>query len=426
MKLSNSQVLLMVSVVFVVLWYLIIHHDLSSGVSKNNNFTAHSEYEQPVFDRNSQLLNSENTTIDTRLLLEEIRSSFDKDEKINLAIDNELQSYIYNVLQRFSREYSYGGGSAVIMDIESGEVLSLVSYQAETDIEPLSHKAITGLYAPGSAIKPFIALAALQEGIIDPEKEILSTGAIELANPFQPDKPFVYKDWKAHGYVDMRQALAVSSNIYFYTIGGGYGDQPGLGIERLRYYLTLFGFGAKTGIDLVEEATGELPGPEQKLSQYNDEWRVGDTYLVAIGQHGYQITPLQLARATAIIANNGTVVTPKLQQEPGVYISQKTLPINPKYFTVVREGMERAVVEGTAAALYIDGVSIAAKTGTAEVGNERKYIHSWVTGYFPLRDPRYVFTVMLEQGPRGEEVGASAAMREVLLWLRDTRPEYVI
>ena len=136
---------------------------------------------------------------------------------------------------------------------------------------PLLNKVIAGAYTPGSIIKPFLALAALKENIIDPEKIIVSTGSITVPNPYNPSLPSVFTDWKAHGEVDMRRAIEVSSNVYFYHIGGGYEDQEGLGIERIDDYMRHFGFGGHSGVALPGELSGVVPNPEWKREVFNDD-----------------------------------------------------------------------------------------------------------------------------------------------------------
>lgn len=343
---------------------------------------------------------------------------------VTLTLDAEVSEYVYEALERIARGYGYHGGAGVIMDVDTGELLALASY-GEGDGETFPMRA-TQAYIPGSVMKLFVALGALTEKSISPETKILSGDPIRLPNPAHPGTFFVYKDWKAHGYVDMPVALGVSSNMYFYTVGGGYGDIEGLGIERLRTYFRMFGFGSKTGIDFVSEEEGFLPSPDEKALKYNgDPWRVGDTYLASIGQHEFGVTPLQLTRAIAVIANGGELVTPTLLMRRVHEVSGVKLPISAEDFAVVREGMAYSVDNGTAAGLSVHSFSVSAKTGTAEVGGEKEYIHSWITGYFPRNEPRYAFTLMLERGPWGEEVGAVAVARDVLEWVHDHRPEYV-
>ena len=186
-------------------------------------------------------------------------------------------------MESVARERNFEGGAAVVIDVSGGNILAMASvpeYSSKVLSEggpedlingyinnknkPFINRAISGLYAPGSVVKPFVALAALSEGIISPEKKIFSAGKISIPNPFFPDKKTVFKDWKAHGWVDMRQALAVSSDVYFYEIGGGFEDVKGLGINKIYEYAKKFGLGEKTGIDLLGEAEGTVPSPQVK------------------------------------------------------------------------------------------------------------------------------------------------------------------
>src|SRR3989344_5718810 len=151
-------------------------------------------------------------------------------------------------------ERGFTGGAGVFIDVRSGEILALVSFPEfdpnllnelagkllRDERKPFLNRAISGLYPPGSIVKPALAAAALAEHIITPDKKILSAGSIALPNPYDANRPNIFPDWKAHGWVDMRQALAVSSDVYFYEIGGGYQDQQGLGAWNIKKYLSLF------------------------------------------------------------------------------------------------------------------------------------------------------------------------------------------
>lgn len=364
-----------------------------------------------------------------------------------LSIDSRVQGKFYDTMAGLAGQVGFQGGAGVIMDVNSGEILSMVSFpgydsQIMTDgndtqkIEsydndpgnPFLNRAISGLYAPGSIVKPFLALAALQEKVITPEKIIVSTGQIELPNPYDPEKPSIFKDWRVNGPVDMRKAIAVSSDVYFYEVGGGFGDQPGLGIDRIKKYLGMFGFSKMTGFDTQKEATGVLPDPAWKAATFNGEpWRIGDTYNSAIGQYGTQITPIQAVRAVAAIANGGTLVTPSI-----LFTSTSTvavgikLPIDAANFQVVREGMRMGVAEGgTAAGLNTSGVDVAGKTGTAELGTQKKYVNSWVIGFFPYEKPKYAFAVVMEKGPETNLLGGTYVMRILLDWMAVNTPEYL-
>lgn len=363
---------------------------------------------------------------------------------LTLSVDARVSNVLYNAIEAAVKDRGFLGGTGIIMDVETGEVVALVSapeydqnvITAGTDSESIStslnhsskpflNRAVSGLFSPGSIIKPIVALGALNEGIISPNKQILSTGSITIPNPYFPSKPSVFKDWKAHGWTDMREAIAVSSDVYFYSIGGGYGDQKGLGIERIDKYLGMFGITEKTGIDLLGELSGTIPTPEWKKATFDgDIWRLGDTYITSIGQYGTLVTPLEAVRFTAAIANKGKILTPSVLKGGVESPVSKTVEFKDADWKVVQEGMRASATHGTAAALNVPYVQVAAKTGTAEVGAAKNYIHSWSIGYFPYNKPKYAFAVLLEKGPVSNSIGASWIMREVLDWMSINAPEY--
>ncbi len=366
----------------------------------------------------------------------------EKGGDVQLTIDAEVQSALYTQLAQHAEKQGFRGGAAVIMDVTTGELLALTSFPEydnaaftdgnmdviheanESSYTPLLNRAVAGLYTPGSIVKPLFAAAALAEGIISPDKSILSTGQLVVPNPYNPDKPSIFRDWRAHGYTDMRRAIAVSSDVYFYTIGGGVGDQKGLGITLLDTYAQMFGLGSLTGIPLLGERPGVIPTPEWKQEVFGEDepWRLGDTYITAIGQFGFQITPIQAARFTAAVAN-GVLREPRIT--PGVGAATD-IAISEEHMNIVREGMRDAVVGGgTAAALNISGIEIAAKTGTAEVGERNQFMNSWVVGFWPAENPKYAFAVVLERAPAGTLSGASPGTRPFFDWLILNKPEYV-
>lgn len=341
--------------------------------------------------------------------------------EVVLALDQDLQAVVYRVLEKVALSTGYTAGAGVVMDVETGELLALVSY---SPTDPGFNNATHGLFIPGSIIKPFVGIAALAEGVVDASDEILSTGALEMFD--SQGTRLLFKDWKPHGYVNMRTALGVSSNVYFYIIGGGDGGKPGLGIDTLLKYVRWFQIGNETGLELLTESKGRLPTPAWKREVYGDEWRLADTYLTAIGQHGYAVSPLHMTRAVAAIATKGVLVTPTILHadvSPPTVTNQ--LPIAAEYFLPVQSGMEYAVTNGTAAGLYHEGALLAVKTGTAEADANKEYIHSWVVGYFPASAPRYAFTIMLAHGPWGESVGAVAATADMMKWMKVYRSEYL-
>ncbi|MBX9906589.1 hypothetical protein K2X96_01670 [Patescibacteria group bacterium] len=361
-------------------------------------------------------------------------------EPITLTIDAELTEALYDHIATSAAKANFRSGAAAIMDVETGEILTMVSYPSfdpevmtrgsseeidsynDDERLPFLNKVISGLYTPGSIVKPFMALAALEENIIDPNKVIVSTGALTVPNPYTPSRPSVFSDWKAHGAVTMRTAIQVSSNVYFYVIGGGFGDQKGLGIEKISKYMHAFGFDEPTGITLGGEEHGLIPTPAWKKERLDEEWRLGDTYHTSIGQFSFQTTPLAALRAYAAIANGGTLHTPYIVA--GEKNTPIALPIAPSSLRVIHEGMKLAAEDGTARALKRGDMSFGGKTGTAELDAQKKYVNSWVVGFYPYEKPKYAFLLLMERGPYANLFGASPIMSQFFTWMRDNTPEY--
>ncbi len=363
-------------------------------------------------------------------------------DSITLTIDARIQDKLYELMEERVREGGFESGTTIIMDIHSGDLLALVSYPefdpavmtfatSSAAIRNLQddprnvflNRAVSGLYTPGSIIKPIVAIAALQEGIIPPERHILSTGALVVPNPYSPSNPSIFRDWRAHGMVDMRRALAVSSNVYFFHIGGGFQEQEGLGITRLERYLRMYGLGEETGVVFSSDREGVVPNPGWKLEQFDDEWRLGDTYNTSIGQYAMQVTPLQAVRATAAIANRGWLVAPRISDVTPVV--RERIPVHDEHYTVIHEGLRQAVTEGTAAGVSFPWLSVAAKTGTAEVGARKELINSWLIGFFPYEEPQYAFVTLLERAPAGTLQGSPFLMHHFFQWLRNEGSEYL-
>jgi penicillin-binding protein 2 len=362
------------------------------------------------------------------------------------TIDSRIQKELFTLIQNTSASRTFTGGAGVIMNAQNGEVLTSTSFpEYNSEILSFGKDASTiknyltdsrkvfldrdtaGLYVPGSIVKPFFALGALNEGVIDPNTKILSTGSISIQNPYFPDQKTVFKDWRVNGWVNMMQAIAVSCDVYFYEIGGGYQNQKGLGIVNLEKYARLFGFGDPTGIDLPGEKQGTIPSPAWKALNFKSDptWRIGDTYHTSIGQYGFQVTPMEMARATAAIANDGKLLTPHLILGDTNKENKITnVNLQKSYFDVVQEGMRDAVSTGTAVALNVPYVQVAAKTGTAQLGVAKNKVNSWVIGFFPYQNPKYAFAIMMEAGPNTNSVGASSVMRQLLDWMSVNTPEY--
>ncbi len=368
-------------------------------------------------------------------------------EGLVTSLDSRIQQQLFTIIKDTSTKNSFAGGAGVVMDATNGEVIASTSFP-EYDSEILSlgkdkeiiksyitdkrkffmDRTISGLYTPGSIVKPFFALGALIEGVIDPLKEILSTGSISIQNPYDKTKKTVFNDWKAHGWTNMAESIAVSSDVYFYTIGGGFENQKGIGILNLEKYARMFGIGKMTGVDLPDEKSGTIPNPEWKAKNFNGEiWRVGDTYNTSIGQYGFQVTPMEMTRAVGAIANLGTLMTPHfILNDKNAENKVEKMEIKKEYYDVVYEGMRGTVTYGTATLLNVPYVEVAAKTGTAQIGVAKDRVNSWVIGFFPYENPKYAFTIMMESGPSNGTVNAASVMRQLLDWMYWNTPEYFL
>ncbi len=365
---------------------------------------------------------------------------------LTLSIDSKIQASLYNIIATNSMSSGFQGGAGVIMDVHTGEMVAMVSYpeydsQTMTDgsnvsaingylknkNNPFLDRVTGGLYTPGSIIKPYVALGALREKIIDPNKQLHTIGYISVPNPYDPTHPSIFKDWQNQGDVDMRKAIAVSSDVYFYEVGGGYQGQVGLGINNIEKYVRSFGFGeAFTGI--FAGPKGTIPNAEWKKANFDGEdWRIGDTYHTAIGQYGFQVTPLQAVRAVASLSNNGILLQPTLihddPRESSTLRHNDTIT-NPADYEIVREGMRQGVLSGVAKALDVSDVEVAAKTGTAQLGLHNEYVNSWVTGFFPYKNPNYAFAIVMEKGGVHYAIGAPGVMGQMLMWMGKNTPEY--
>jgi penicillin-binding protein 2 len=365
-------------------------------------------------------------------------------KELRLSVDVGLSQAMYDLIATTTIAQGFRSGAGALIDVETGEIIAMTSYPSydpevladgddaaliksynDDERYPYLNKVVSGLYTPGSIVKPFVAYGALAEGIISPEKIIVSKGQIVIPNPYDPENPAIFRDWRQSlGAMTIRDAIAYSSNVFMMAIGGGYEDQKGLGITKLSRYYHTFGIGSLTGILLMGEEEGTIPDPVWKKEVFDDDWRLGDTYLTAIGQYAMQATPLQMLRGYAALANGGYLVTPHVvKDERG---ERTDLKLNQTALAIVRDGMRRAVIQegGTARALERQDVSIAAKSGTAELGASKAMVNSWIAGFFPYEKPKYAFILMMEYGPRANTVGASRVMGEVFKWMAVNRPEY--
>ncbi len=367
-------------------------------------------------------------------------------QNLVLSIDAGIQEQMYKSIVDMARNASFSGGAGALVDIKTGELLALTSYpeyngtilSSGQDASTINgyfqdkrkvflNRAVSGLYTPGSIVKPFIGYGALAEEVISPFKQIYANGSISIPNPYFPDKKSIFKDHGSFGYVDMEHAIAVSSDVYFYEVGGGFQDQKGLGIANIDKYSRMFGIADKTGVDIGGEKVGVIPTPEWKAKTFKgDIWRVGDTYNTSIGQYGFQVTPLQMARAVAGIANDGVIPTPHLLMNDTKFENNKlVVQVDQDKMNIIKSGMRLVVTEGTGTALNIPGVKVAAKSGTAQVGVGNTNTNSWIVGFFPYENPKYSFAILMERGPKAASGNATRVMREVVDYMSIYTPEYL-
>ena len=355
---------------------------------------------------------------------------------ILLNIDADLQKKISDSLQALLDAKHLTKGAAVAIDPRDGSVRALVSipsfdnnlfaqgigmdaYQTLIDDpdKPLFNRAVSGEYPPGSTWKPMMACAALSEGVVNENTQIESKGGISVGN-------FTFGDWKAHGFTDIRQAIAVSSDVYFYSVGGGYGGIQGLGIRRIKEYAEKFGYGMKSGIDIPGERPGFLPDPDWKKQTFGERWYIGDDYHSSIGQGYITTTPLQIVDAIATIANGGTLYEPrvvssirseggKVTANPPKIIRQNF--IDPHILEVVREGMRRTVTDGTATPLKSLPYEVAGKTGTAQFGTGDK-TQGWFVSFAPYDHPKIAMIVLVEGQVGLDDYNTVPVTKEVYDW----------
>jgi len=383
------------------------------------------------------------------LISKEIIQFPESGKSLVLWLDSELQRKIKGELEKTLKTTGAKGVSAVALDPNTGGVLALVSlpsfdnnlFQKGADSEalnnllkdpfelkPLFNRVVSGQYLTGSTIKPLIASAVLEEKIILPQKQIYDPGFIEVPHKYIPEIVYKYEDWMVHGWTNLKKAIAESCNVYFYTVGGGYGEQEGLGPTKIKKYLEFFGWGSKTGIDLPGEVEGFIPDKEWKEKTFDEGWWDGDTYLLSIGQGYLLISPLEVASSFVSIANKGTLFQPQIVKE--VINSEKELIeeikpkiiregfIDSKNLKIVREGMRQAVTgenspHASAVLLNSLPVKVAAKTGTAERGGD--YYHNWITVFAPYENPEVVLTITIED-VKGMQVAALPVAKEILDW----------
>lgn len=353
-----------------------------------------------------------------------------------LNIDEGLQKRLFDSLSSVLESSGTKTAAAVAIDPRNGGVLAMVSLPAydnslfargitseeyqniifNKDL-PLFNRVVSGEYPPGSTLKPAVAVAALSEGVINEGTTVGCSGGISIGS-------WHFGDWKTHGGgIDVKKAIAESCDVFFYSVGGGYGGIPALGMDRMKKYETMFGFGSLTGIDMPGESAGLIPDENWKQEKIKERWYIGDSYHASIGQGFITTTPLQLASYTAAIANGGTLYSPKvvgkIRKSDGVedafwsQIIRKNF-VSSDVLEIVRQGMRQTIESGTAQSLKNLPVAVAGKTGTAQFGTEDK-THAWFISFAPYDNPEIATVVLVEGGGEGHS-SAVPVTRDVLDW----------
>lgn len=382
-----------------------------------------------------------------------------KGDNIYLTIDAGLQKAVTQSLQKYIQQAGVSSGVAIVEDVHSGAILALVSLPSydnnlfatgisQADFDklnkdpnlPMFNRATQGTYPPGSTFKLFMASAGLQSGVITPSSTYYCPGYIRVPYTGDNTKSNTYYDWNLarNQNLNVVQAIGDSCDTFFYQLGGPkqqesdgqytrffgpYSNTPyffnGLGIDLINKYAQGFGFGQPTGIELTGELSGTVPGRQWKLDTFNDDWSLGDTLISSIGQGYDLVTPLQLANATAAIANGGTLYQPTLiyqiRSGDGSNVVQdfqpkvlSQVPVSAANLAVVRDGMRIAVtggdgVYGTSRRVDYTSLAVAGKTGTAEFGEplpgkQYRPSHAWFTSFAPYDNPQIAVTVFIQGG----------------------------
>jgi penicillin-binding protein 2 len=347
-------------------------------------------------------------------------------------------------------------GAIVAMDPNSGQILAFASsptfdpndFAKGMDRKgwkrlvsnlyfPLQDRAISGQYPPGSLFKIVVALAGLEEGVIDPDEKIFCRGSYSF-------KGRMYRDWKeeGHGYVDLHRALVESCDVYFYKMG------QRVGIDTIAKYAKRLGFGSKTGLQLGDEKPGLIPDKAWKLRQWNVPWEEGETLSVAVGQSFILITPLQMVRFISTLFNGGIIFRPQVSKYIERGDGEKVFEFKPdtvSRWSIKKENMELVkkalfgVVNepyGTGKRAKLDQIRVAGKTGTAQVislPEEKESVkdenipykfrdHAWFVAVAPAENPVIALSILIEHSGQGGTVAAPIAKNILESYFNKLRP----
>ncbi|TCD47085.1 penicillin-binding protein 2 [Chlorobium sp. N1] len=349
-------------------------------------------------------------------------------DDLYLSIDSGLQQLAGELIENTGKS-----GAIVAIDPSTGGILALESapgYDLETfngatdpdgwraiitdPRKPLFNRTVQAVYPPGSIYKMVLAMAALEDGKIDPAKKVLDNGVFTYGR-----RRFLSHGGRGHGWVDMRRAITVSSNLYFYSLIFD------VGFSEWTRFGSMFGFGRRTGIDLPGERSGLLPSSAYYDRRYGKgRWTQGYLVSLSIGQGELGTTPVQLAAYAAAIANGGTLHQPHIANgyrdtETGRFVPlqhfSRQIPVSEPTFRFIRESMTDVVREGTGQLAAVEGITVAGKTGTAQ--NPRGKDHAWFIAFAPVEDPKIAVAVLVENAGFGGTISAPIAGKLIRRYL---------
>lgn len=372
-----------------------------------------------------------------------------------LTIDSDLQQKVSEYVKEFMGESKYAVG--IVANIKTGEILAFVSLPGydnnmfsnpisdadwgtllNSPQRPLVNHGISDAFPPGSIFKLVTASAALQEKVAVPETTIFSKGYLEIPSDLDPRIKYIFPDWAAHGALNFREAIAKSGDVYFYQLGGGFEDFVGLGVDRLASYARAFGLGEKTGVDLPGEVEGNVPTPQWKVLDRDEQWYKGDTYNMSIGQGFTTVTPLQMIMLLCSFANGGDLLKPQIIKavvdsnrnviQSFDRVVRRRVPVSKENLNEVLAGMQYGVdwIGGTARDAAVPGMSIAAKSGTAEFGHrdlatgQYEFKHGWAYAEGPVENPEIAVLVFHERGG-GPQTAVPAVGKILRYYFNGTR-----
>ncbi|OGN00643.1 MAG: hypothetical protein A3A98_02360 [Candidatus Staskawiczbacteria bacterium RIFCSPLOWO2_01_FULL_40_39] len=350
---------------------------------------------------------------------------------LTLNIDYEMQKRLFNELFAVLGDTRYSRAAAIVQNPQTGAIMAMASFPTydnnlfvsglsdaqfdnlfKNSSRPLFNRVISGLYNPGSTIKPFMGLMTLEENIFSPSDTIRDCVGLTVVNPYNSGDIYTFNNWRLeYGPFNLKRAIANSCNVYFFIAGGGYGNVKGLGVERIARYLKSAFADSTLGIDLPGEKEGFVPTPDWKLAARDENWYQGDTYNISIGQGDLLVTPLWLNSYISAIANGGILYKPFVAKQ--ILDNDKNIVQNfdpealgklnfrEEVVAEVKNAMAETVISGTARLLGGLPVKAGAKTGTAEVAKGRT-INSIMTAFAPFENPEMSITVLIEGSATNE------------------------